>query len=194
MSDASDLWGEWQKHNARGMRGAEALHREIDRIARAGGITSPVTTRRGLKARLRYLSGPAGLAELASHGVSRRLLRSWERGAKPSAAKLRAVDDAYWSRRRKNLVRSGALKRILDNNGYGRRIEIFPVDQSTVSDKYRRSLSDRSIQARYIWGDAVKAWATNDIDILDEIWDDIISELDSDFAAYAYVSGVGIGA
>ncbi|MER5772491.1 hypothetical protein [Streptomyces sp. NPDC001985] len=194
MSEAADRWGEWQKHNARGKRGAGALHAEIDRIARAGGITSPVTTTRGLKARLRYLDNPAGRAELAAQGVSRRLLRSWERGTTPSAAKLKAVDAAYWNRRRQNIVRSGALKRILDNNGHGRRIEIFPVDQSTVPEQFRRPLSDRSIQARYIWGDTVRAWAANDFDTLDEIWDDIISELDSDFLAYAYVSAIGIGA
>ncbi|AZK92459.1 MULTISPECIES: hypothetical protein [Streptomyces] len=194
MSGASDLWGEWQKHNAQGVRGAQALHAEIDRIARAGGITSPVTTTRGLKARLRYLDSPAGRTELAAQGITRRLLRSWERGTTPSAAKREAVDTAYRNRRRRNIVRSGALKRILDNNGHGRRMEIFPVDQSTVPEKHRRPLSDRSIQARYIWDDAIRAWAADDLDTLDDIWDDVISELDSDFAAYAYVSAIGIGA
>lgn len=29
---------------------------------------------------------------------------------------------------------------------------------------------------------------------MDEIWDDVITDLDSDYAAYAYVSSVGIGA
>ncbi|WP_405021291.1 hypothetical protein OHV05_34680 [Kitasatospora sp. NBC_00070] len=29
---------------------------------------------------------------------------------------------------------------------------------------------------------------------LEEIWDDIISELDSDYGAYQYVSHVGLGA
>ncbi|MFE5709620.1 hypothetical protein ACFQ7J_02140 [Streptomyces sp. NPDC056501] len=29
---------------------------------------------------------------------------------------------------------------------------------------------------------------------LDEIWDDVISDLDSDCNAYAYVSSIGIGA
>ncbi|QDY75166.1 hypothetical protein [Streptomyces qinzhouensis] len=194
MSGASDLWGEWRRHNARGVRGAEALHTEIDRIARAGGITSPVTTTRGLTARLHYLDSPAGRAELTARGISRRLLRSWERGTTPSAAKLQAVDTAYRNRRRRNIVRSGALKRILDNNGHGRRMEIFPVDQAAVPEKYRRPLSDRSVRARHIWDDAVRAWAADDLDTLDDIWDDVISELDSGFAAYAYVSAIGIGA
>ncbi|MFF3555018.1 hypothetical protein ACFYXL_16630 [Streptomyces tsukubensis] len=194
MSGASDLWGERQKYNARRVRGARALHAEIARIARTGGITSPVTAPRGLKARLRYPDSSAGRAELAAQGIPRRLLRSWERGTTPSAAKREAVDTAHGNRRRRNLVRSGALKRILDNNGHGRRMEIFPVDQSTVPDKHRRPLSDRSIQARCIWDDAIRAWAADDLDTLDDIWDDVISELDSDFAAYAYVSAIGIGA
>lgn len=29
---------------------------------------------------------------------------------------------------------------------------------------------------------------------VDEIWDDVIADLDPDYAAYAYVSSVGIGA
>lgn len=194
MSGATDLWGEWQRYGAQGMSGAQALHKEINRIARAGGITSPVTTPRGLKARLRYLASPAGQTELTSQGISRRLLRSWERGVTPSPAKLAAVDRAYWNRRRENLIRSGALKRILNNDGHGRRIEIYPVDQSAVPEQHRRLLSDRSIQARYIWDDAIKAWGRGDMETLDGIWDDIISDLDSNFAAYAYVSAIGIGA
>ncbi|WP_239074299.1 hypothetical protein [Streptomyces sp. SID10853] len=113
---------------------------------------------------------------MAEHGISTRLLRSWQRGAHPSRAKLEAVDRAYQERRKDNLVRSGALKRLLDNEGRGRRIEIYPVDQTTVEEKRRRpEVSERSVQARYVW-------------------DDIITDLDSDYAAYAYVGSTGIGA
>jgi hypothetical protein len=188
-------WGEFSKYGAQGVKGGAALAREIDRIAREGGIASPVTTTRGLNARLNYLASPAGQKTLRQHGVSPRLLRSWKTGTRPSAAKLDAVDAAYQERRRANLVRSGALKRLLDNNGHGRRIEIYPVDQSAVPEARRRpNLSDRSIQARYVWDDAVTAWATGDTQAMDEIWDDLISELDSDYGAYAYVDGLGVGA
>ncbi|WP_405786540.1 hypothetical protein OG753_40415 [Streptomyces sp. NBC_00029] len=66
---------------------------------------------------------------------------------------------------------------------------IYPVDQSHVDAKYSRPLSDRSI-----WPDLVHAWATRNEALVDEIWDDVITDLDSDYAAYAYVSSVGIGA
>ncbi|MFF5689058.1 hypothetical protein ACFY7N_00005 [Streptomyces albidoflavus] len=194
MSGASDLWGEFGKHHAQGQKGAQALGQEIERIARQGGITSPVTTTRGLRARLRYLDSPAGHRALADHGVSSRLLRAWAAGRTPSRAKLAAVDAAYWGRRRENLVRSGALKRLLDNEGRGRRIEIYPVDQSAVPEKRKRVISQRTVTARYIWDDAVGAWASGDLNTLDEIWDDVISGLDSDYSAYAYVESIGISA
>lgn len=192
---ATDLWGQWQKHGAQGLSGAQALAGELDRIAREGAIASPVTTNRGLSARLRYLNSRPGREVLAEHGISARLLRSWERGARPSAPKLDAVDRAYQERRRDNLVRSGALKRLLDNDGRGRRIEVYPIDQTAVDEQYRRpNLSERSVQARYVWDDMVDAWGKHDLDTLDEIWDDIITDLDSDYAAYAYVGSIGIGA
>ncbi|MCY0923441.1 MULTISPECIES: hypothetical protein [unclassified Streptomyces] len=195
MSGATDLWGEWQKHGARGMSGAQALAAEIDRIAGEGGIATPVTAKRGLSARLRYLSSGPGRQVLDRNGISARLLRSWNRGARPSRAKLDAVDKAYQEHRRANLVRSGALKRLLDNGGRGRRIEIYPVDQTLVDEKRRRpTVSERSVQARYIWDDAVDAWSQGDLAALDEIWDDVITDLDSDYAAYAYVGSIGIGA
>ncbi|MGW6145851.1 hypothetical protein [Streptomyces sp. NPDC055140] len=45
-----------------------------------------------------------------------------------------------------------------------------------------------------MWADMVDAWAAQDAGLMDEIWDDVITDLDSDYAAYAYVSSVGIGA
>ncbi|KOU92405.1 MULTISPECIES: hypothetical protein [Streptomyces] len=198
MAGSEDLWarwGDWGKHDARGMKGGEALILELNRIVHSSGIVSPVTSRRGLAARLRYLDSPAGRQALAEQGVTPRSLRSWARGkATPSAASRERIDAAYWWRRRENLIRSGWLVRHLDNDGRGSRMEIYPVDQSYVDSKYSRPLSDRSITVRYIWPDLVQAWADRDEAMVDEIWDDVITDLDSDYAAYAYVSAVGIGA
>ncbi|MEV7558976.1 hypothetical protein [Streptomyces sp. NPDC089795] len=139
------------------------------------GIVSPVTTRRGLAARLRYLDSPAGRYALAEQGVTARTVRSWMRGkATPSPVSRERIDAAYWWRRRE--------------------MEIYPVDQSHVDAKYARPLSDRSITVRYIWPDLVDAWAAKNEAMVDEIWDDVITDLESDYAAYVYVSSVGIGA
>ncbi|WP_372481840.1 hypothetical protein [Streptomyces fuscigenes] len=205
MARASELWPAWQQFGAQGKKGAEALMAEVDRLVREGGITSPITTHRGLNARLRYLSSPAGKKALQEHGVSPRLLRSWKAGRHPSAAKRDAVEKAYQERRRANLIRSGALVRLLNNDGQGRRIEIYPVDQSHVLGGYsagpgtggraRHNVDQvRSIQGRYIWDDVVAAYADGDVDAMDDIWLDVIQDLDSMYAAYAYVSSISIGA
>ncbi|MFE4660902.1 hypothetical protein ACFRFJ_29950 [Streptomyces hydrogenans] len=201
MSGSPDLWSQWGefgKYNARGMKGGEALIREINRIVYSSGIASPITSQRGLSARLRYLDSKAGREELKAQGVSPRTIRAWMRGKgtiSPTPASRQKIDAAYWHRRRDNLIRSGWLARHLDNDGRGRRMEIYPVDQSQVPEGRRRpTLSQRSITVRYIWGDLVAAWAAQDADTVDEIWDDVITDLDSDYTAYAYVASVGIGA
>ncbi|MFB7591982.1 hypothetical protein [Streptomyces sp. NPDC056169] len=201
MAGSPDLWsrwGEWQKSNARGMKGGEALILEMNRIVYTSGIASPITSKRGLTARLRYLDSKAGREELKAQGVSPRTIRTWMKSkgkVTPTPASQEKIDAAYWHRRRENLTKSGWLTRHLDNQGRGRRMEIYPVDQSHVEAQYQRpNISQRTITVRYIWADLVTAWATRNQNLVDEIWDDVISDLDSDYAAYAYVSAVGIGA
>ncbi|SEB65435.1 hypothetical protein [Streptomyces sp. TLI_105] len=200
MAGSPDLWsrwGQWQKTDVNGMKGGEALILELNRIVHTSGIASPVTSRRGLAARLRYLDSPAGRAELKAQGVSLRTIRTWMRAkgqVSPTPASRERIDAAYWHRRRENLIRSGWLVRHLDNKGRGRRMEIYPVDQTRVEAKYRRDLNTRTVTVRYIWADLVDAWAARDANLVDEIWDDVISDLDSDYNAYAYVSSVGISA
>jgi hypothetical protein len=189
-------WGDWKKYDARGMKGAEALILELNRIVYSSGIASPIGSRRGQNARLRYLDSKAGREALRAQGVSDRAMKAWFKGkSRPSKANLDRLDAAYWVRRRANLIRSGWLKRHLDNNGQGRRMEIYPVDQAAVPEsRSRPNISERSIVVRYVWEDLVDAWAAQDENTLDEIWDDIITDLDSDYAAYAYVSSVGFSA
>ncbi|MFE1343415.1 hypothetical protein [Streptomyces sp. NPDC058757] len=199
MAGSPDLWsrwGEFQRFEARGMKGGEALIQELNRIVYTSGVSSPVTSRRGLSARLRYLDSKAGREALREQGVSPRTIRTWMRSkgkVSPTAANRDKIDSAYWHRRRENLIRSGWLARHLDNGGRGQRMEIYPVDQAHVPEARRRpTLSQRTLTVRYIWGDLVDAWAKKDADTIDEIWDDVITDLDSDYGAYAYVSSVGI--
>ncbi|MGA4954086.1 hypothetical protein [Streptomyces lydicamycinicus] len=189
-------WGEWQKYGAQGMTGGEALVAEINRIVYERGISSPVSTRRGIDARLNYLDSGPGREALRQQGITDRALKSWRSGkATPSQASREKIDNAYWTRKRENMVRSGQLKKLLNNNGNGRRMEIYPVDQSAVDEKRQRpNVQQRSIQMRYIWDDLVDAWSAQDMTVIDDIWEDVISDLDSDWNAYSYVSAVGIGA
>ncbi len=188
-------WGEWQKYDARGMKGPEALVQEINRIVYEAGVKSPITTKRGQSARLNYLDSGPGREALRRQGVADRRMKDWFSGkTSPSADGRRQLDNAYWERKRENMVRSGQLKKLLNNNGFGCRMEIYPVDQSQVDEKRARpNVTERSLQVRYVWDDLVDAYAAHDEGAIEEIWEDIITDLDSDWAAYAYVSAVSLG-
>lgn len=187
-------WGEYAKYGARGLRGGDAIAAQLEELVRAGGIASPVETRRGLAARLRYLSSPAGRAVLAEAGVQARpaVMRAWAAGTRtPRAATAARIDRAYLEHRRANVIRSGALTRHLERGGRGTRMEIHPVDQSAVDRPRWRDLDERSVQLRGIWADVVGAWAAGDASALDDVWWDIIYSIDSPSGAYEYVSSVG---
>ncbi|MFI0779267.1 hypothetical protein [Streptomyces sp. NPDC021212] len=179
---------------------ARALEDALERMIIDGGIKSPVDTRRGLKARMRYLTttkgGPQALADAGIHATPA-TIRAWTRGTqRPRPANLEAIDTAYWNLRAHNvLTNPGALKQHLNRNGRGTRIEIHPVNQTTVDEPRRRdNLRIQHRQVRYIWDDAVDALVASDLDTLEDLWDDIIAELDSDWGAYTYISYIGIGA
>ncbi|NUU24701.1 MAG: hypothetical protein HOV68_24845 [Streptomycetaceae bacterium] len=186
------------------IHGGTALGRELEnvleRMITEGGIKSPVTTRRGLMARMRYLTthqgGPAALAD-AGITATPATLRAWIRGTRrPRPANAERIDTAYWTLRARNvLANPGGLKQHLNRGGRGTSIEIHPVNQDTVLESRRRdNLRVRRIQGRYIWDDAVDAMAAGDEAALAAIWVDLIQELDSDYGAYTYVSQVGLGA
>jgi hypothetical protein len=93
------------------------------------------------------------------------------------------------------LANPGALKQHLNRGGRGTRIEIHPVNQTAVDEPRRRdNLRIQHRQVRYIWDDAVDALVASDLATMEDLWDDVIAELDSDWGAYTYVSYIGIGA
>ncbi|MEU9247303.1 hypothetical protein [Streptomyces sp. NPDC048385] len=190
------------------VRGGAALGRALEdalsRMIIEGGIKSPVTSPRGLKARLKYLNSDAGTHALREAGITvrPRTVKNWFAGTqKPSTANLELIDTAYWNlRTRRILANLGAFKQHLNNRGRGTAVEIHPINQDLVDEHARRGnlTGDQAIRTlpavRYIWDDAVSAMEAGDAGALEEIWDDIITELDSDWGAYTYVSHVGLGA
>ncbi|RGD56385.1 hypothetical protein DR950_00005 [Kitasatospora xanthocidica] len=177
-----------------------ALEDALERMIVEGGIKSPPATRRGLIARMRYLTSHKGGAQaLADAGITATpaTIRAWTKGTqRPRPANLEGIDTAYWNLRAHNvLANPGAFKQHLNNAGKGTRVEIHPINQDVVDEPRRRdNLRIRSLQVRYVWDDAVDAMAAGDADALEEIWDDIIGDLDSDWGAYTYVSHIGLGA
>ncbi|MFC7219296.1 transcriptional regulator [Streptomyces polyrhachis] len=186
-------WIDFGQYGAAGVPGAQALARQLDELLT--GVTSPVDSDRGLEARLRYLTAsPAGYQAMDRAGiaVTQRTLLRWLSGeSHPHHANLQRLDTAYWDLRRRNVARD--LKRRLNAEGRGTRMEIYPVDQAGVATAHRRALPPRSLNVRLLWDDMVDAWLTADRTTLDDIWDDIISGLDSQYDAYSYVTAVGFG-
>ena len=179
---------------------ARALEDALERMILDGGIRSPATTRRGLMARMNYLTHTQGGAQaLADAGVTAHpsTLRAWTRGRQsPRPANLEAIDTAYWNLRAANVLASpAALKQHLNRGKQGTKMEIHPVDQTLVDEHARRNnLRVRKLQVRYIWDTAVDALADGNLGALEDVWDDVIAELDSDWGAYTYVAHIGLGA
>ncbi|OEV27136.1 hypothetical protein AN219_23610 [Streptomyces nanshensis] len=191
---AREEWGWFAKHNARGIPGSRALAAELERIVRETGIKSPITTPRGLGARLHYLDTDAGREALRNAGVRPGTLRRWQQGkAKPSKGSREKIERAYREIRTRNMLRSGALTKRLQQEGRGTRVEIYPVNQANVPAQHQRDVPQRSIRVRD-WAPITHAWAAGDDAQLDQAWGDIIADIASEYVAYAYVSGIGIGA
>lgn len=190
MPDRTQQFG---LYGAQGEKGSRAAARVLDRLALEGGIASPVTTKRGLRARLRYLdSGPGRRAmDEAGITVTRRTLRRWQTGQqRPTPANLARIDAAYRAHRRRNVARH--LLRRLNARG-GTRVEIHPLDQSSVGDPRRRTLDFRRLRIRR-WDDIVHAWQADDAEALADAWDAQLVDLGSEWGKYEYVTSVGFAA
>ncbi|MFD3481477.1 transcriptional regulator [Streptomyces sp. NPDC058695] len=182
------------KFGARGIKGYEAAARQLDHLA--AFIASPATTRRGMQARLHYLTRTdhaRAAAREAGLTVTDRTLKRWAQGkASPSKKSLAQLEDAYRQVRRHNVARH--LLQRLNRQGRGTRVEFHPLNQSQVPRPLQRDVSFRTLNVRH-WDRMVQAWAANDDEAMDEAWfDGITVDLGSDYGAYEYVMNIGFAA
>ncbi|MFD3480502.1 transcriptional regulator [Streptomyces sp. NPDC058695] len=189
----SDRNLEFGKFGARGIKGYEAAARQLDQLA--AFISTPVTQRRGMMARLHYLTRTEhakAAAREAGLKVTDRTLKRWAEGnASPSKKSLAQLEAAYLRVRRQNVAQH--LLQRLNRDGRGTRVEFHPLNQSQVSRPHHRAISFRTLNVRR-WDRMVDAWAADD-DAMDEAWfDDITTDLGSDFGAYEYVTNIGFAA
>ncbi|MFJ5933901.1 transcriptional regulator [Streptomyces sp. NPDC093071] len=184
---------EFGRLGARGTKGSELVARRLDALV--DFIITPVTTSRGLLARLHYLTtSPKALkaARAAGLTVTDRTLKAWLAGTRnPSKANLERIEQAYRTVRRHNVARH-LLKRL--NSSGGTRVEIHPLDQSQVSTPHRRTLEYRHINVRR-WDHIVTAWTTSDSHALDDAWTtSVLPDLGSQWGQYEYVTNIGFAA
>ncbi|WP_225805299.1 transcriptional regulator [Streptomyces sp. NK15101] len=187
------ITGEFGAH---GKRGGEAISDRLTELA--GGIKSSAMSERGLEARLNYLTkSPAGYQAMERAGieVKPRTLIAWLSGDRdPNKANRSRIDAAYADLRRRNIARS--LKKRLNNNGRGTRVEVHPITQSGVTPSRKRDLDVRKINVRPSqWDQLVDQWAAHDTAGMNDTWDAIAEDsIGSDWGAYTEVSSIGFGA
>ncbi|MFD6150223.1 transcriptional regulator [Streptomyces sp. NPDC060243] len=177
---------EFGAYGAQGIKGHELVARRRDSLA--GFIASPVTSRRGLAARLRYLTSSArqhAAARQAGLTISDRTIRAQKAGTRtPSARTVREIDAAYRAVRRQNVSRH--LLARLNRQGRGTRVEFHPVNQSAVDRPRQRVVEYRTLNVR-TWERIVGAWEAGDDAGLDAAWvDAVVVDLGSQWGQYEY--------
>ncbi|MEU1262308.1 transcriptional regulator [Streptomyces cellulosae] len=185
---------EFGKFGARGLKGHEAVARRLDALA--GFVATPVTARRGLLARLHYLTRTDHAREAAREAgltVTDRTLKAWLDGQRtPNRRNLERIETAYRTVRRHNVARH--LLTRLNREGRGTRVEFHPLNQSQVDRPRQRVITYRTLNVRH-WDRIVEAWVAQDDAALDEAWiSDAVVDLGSEWGQYEYVSNVGFAA
>ncbi|MFI8294183.1 transcriptional regulator [Streptomyces sp. NPDC085614] len=185
---------EFGKFGARGVKGHELVARQLDNLV--GFVTTPVEKRRGLLARLNYLTRSEHArqaARVAGLTVSDRTIKAWQSGKRaPSRRNLDRLEAAYRAVRRQNAARY--LLARLNRQGRGTRVEFHPLVQSQVPRPHQRHVEYRHVNVR-CWDRIVSAWADNDFERMDDFWvDDAVHDLGSQWGQYEYVSSIGFSA
>ncbi|MEU3550046.1 transcriptional regulator [Streptomyces longwoodensis] len=174
------------------MPAAVALNTTLDEIAQ---VTSRwITPTQRLRRNLLYLTrSRTGYTFMQDCGIrmDRRMITAWLAEERiPSPEQQRRLEDAFRLLRRRNMAPS--MTRRLNARG-GTRVEIYPVDQSDVDDKHRRTARWRRKNI-YRWDPIVAAWSRSDLRELTHRWHDVITDLDSDWRMYEHVTHLGFWA
>lgn len=163
------------------MRGGEALRRQLD--VKASAIQAQ-TGAKGWHAQLRYLTRSQVGRDAMTRVYSPRTLVAWlAEDRAPTRANQAAIQRAYNTRRKPAVAE--ALKRILNNDGNGTRVEVHP-EESIWTDH----LDVQTIEITE-WDDIIDAWSDGDYDDMNEIWEGIADDDLYPPGGYYHVSHLG---
>jgi hypothetical protein len=184
---------EFGKYGARGIKGSDAVARQLDNLHRLHRHPRHHPTRPHGPPQLPDKI-PADPPAARDQGltVTDRTLAAWLDGKRrPSKANLDRIDAVYRTVRRHNVARH-LLSRL--NRDGGTRVEIHPFNQSQVARPYQRVVEFRKMNVRR-WDRIVAAWANDDLQTLDDVWTtDVLPDLGSQWGQYEYVSNIGFAA
>ncbi|MEU9015710.1 transcriptional regulator [Streptomyces sp. NPDC048479] len=176
---------------AKGLEGGRALAASLDRRT-FDDVAWVRSDEEHLQQAVKYLAAKTGAAAaLQAHDITAdpAALTAWRKGHRtPSPEEKQRLIPAFRDLRRRNIA--PYLTRVL-NADSGTRIEIHPVDQEVVETRHRRYLRVR-LKNIYRWNAIGQAWAQQDFLLLEELWRDVISDMDSDYRKYEYVRHIGI--
>lgn len=176
---------------AEGVKGGRALARSLDERTFDHDVEWRRSEEECLQRAVTYLTRKTGgPAALQAHGIQEDLgtLIAWLDGpAAPNTDQRRWLEEAFRDLRRRNIAPS--LIHQLNARG-GTRIEFTGAAQDAVQDRHRREerLRKKNI---YRWDDIVHAWARQDWLLLQELWLDVIGDMD-DYSRYESVTYIGI--
>jgi hypothetical protein len=176
---------------AQGVEGGRALSASLDRR-----VFDDVPWRRSdkelLHQALDYLvKKKSATSALHAHGVTADVetLIVWRsKTYTPDLEQQQRLQQAFRELRRRNIA--PYLTRVLNADG-GTRIEIHPVDQQAVEARHRRDLRVRWKNI-WRWNKIIAVWVREDSLEMEHLWQDLMSEMESDHRSYYYVRHIGI--
>ncbi|MGY3206319.1 hypothetical protein [Streptomyces sp. TE5632] len=176
---------------AQGIEGGRALAESLDRRV-FGDVDWTRNDEKLLHQALNYLvTKKSAAVALRAHGVTAdaHTLAAWRsKSLTPEPQEQQLLQQAFRELRRRNIA--PYLTRLFNADG-GTQIEVHPVNQEAVEARHRRYLRARRKNI-WRWSPIIAAWARQDSLAMEHLWQDLMSDMDSDHRSYHYVRHIGI--
>ncbi|MGW5818070.1 hypothetical protein [Streptomyces noursei] len=159
--------------------------------SRQRGVKSPITTRRGLNARINQLNKHRDVA--AQHGIKPRSLREWGKGDRtPRKSSLDKIERAYQAvLAQRSAAGRRSIRREFDR-GRGATIQVTPLNQQSVRRKFQRDIQPGEVRiSEYRWRPMLDAWEEGDYDQMERLAYEAMEE-GGEYLVYAWVGSAAV--